>query len=730
MPGKKIILYILIAFITGNVLLIYIQYNSAKNVNTLITGNEKLVEEFRVGNQLKELKLDVISVESKIRGTVTTSDSSHIKGLENQIAEVQSDLDKLQKISDDDTSVKYIDVLDRLVQEKFLLSQKILDSFHLKGKMAAENLIGMRRGKALTDSIILTTDIIDNSRQKLLAVVTSLNDKSGKRAVSFSTLLIILVLVSGTILFWFIINTIRNQGRLIQQLNISEKRVRESAQVKENFMANMSHEIRTPLNAILGFINLLKRKNIDSESKEYVQIIEKSGENLLSIVNDILDLSKIEAGMMRIESVAFNSRGLLHAVEAMFKARAAEKQINLSLYVDESLPEMLEGDATRLTQILVNLVGNAIKFTATGSVLIHVTNEGINADKIKTGFVVTDTGIGIEKEKLKQIFERFKQAEDAVTRKYGGTGLGLSIVNDLVLLQNGNIDVESEPGKGTTFKFIIPYSISTAKLSTTILPENILNDEVVFNNVCILLVEDNEINQSLIKHLFKNWQLNLDVAKNGSEAIDKLRLKKYDLILMDIQLPEMDGYTATEKIRNELKLNTPVIAITAHAMAGEKEKCLSYGMNEYIQKPIREKLLHDMIVQFTQVKIIDCVTSASAKSDGSYRYIKLQYMKEVSNGNTDYEKTVTGQFIEAIPEELQLIENAWLSKDVSRLRQQAHNMKTTISIMGLNELINPYLNALEHNHIAENIFENSFSFIKSVCMASVEEAKIFYSSLS
>jgi len=729
MPGKKIILYILAAFIAGNLLLIYIQYNSAKNVNTLIKGNEKLVAEFKVGNELKDLEKDVISVESKIRGTVTTKDSSHIKGLEIQIAEVQNDLDKLQKISDDDTSVKYIDVLDRLVQEKFLSSQRILDSFRLKGKMAAENLIGIQRGKILTDSIVLITNIIDNSRQKLLAKVTSSNDNSGKKALSFSSVLIILVLVSGTILFWFIINTIRNQGRLIQQLNSSEKRVREAAKVKENFMANMSHEIRTPMNAILGFTNLLQRKNIDPESNEYVRIIEKSGENLLAIVDDILDLSKIEAGMMRIESAPFNIRGLVHSVEDMFKAGAEQKQVKLSFVIDESLPQTLDGDANRLTQILVNLVGNGLKFTTKGSISVEIINEGIEENKLKTGFIIADTGIGIEKEKLKQIFERFKQAEDSVTRKYGGTGLGLSIVNELVLLQHGTVTVASEPGKGTTFHVTIPYRISSEKISAVTIPKTDLTERTVFNNTSILLVEDNEINQSLVMHLFKSWQIEVDLANNGKEAIDKLLTKKYDLILMDIQMPEMDGYTASEKIRKELKSDTAIIAMTAHAMAGERERCLGYGMNEYIQKPVREKLLHDLIVKFTQTGKTDLLPARPVKREAGYTYINLQYMKEVSKGNTEYEKTVTEQFIEVIPEDLRSIEDAWLNNDIRQMKQRAHNMKTTISVMGLNELLQPYLDTLEYENVTTNVFENNFSVIRSICEASLTDARIFYQSL-
>ena len=731
MTGKKIIFYILAAFIAGNLLLIYIQYNSAKNINTLIKGNEKLLEEFRVSSELKELEKDVLSVESKIRGTVSTKDSSYIEGLDIKISEVEGDLSQLQKISDDDSSVKYIDKLDFLVHEQLFFSRQILDSFHVGGKNAAEILIATQHGKKLTDSIIFVIHIIDSTRQKLLATVTSSIDESGKKAQQFGTILIVLVLISGAILFWYIINIIRNQTQLIQQLNISERKVREAAQVKENFMANMSHEIRTPMNAILGFTNLLQRKNLDTESKEYIKTIQKSGENLLTIINDILDLSKIEAGMMRIESVPFSIRGLTHSIETMFKSKAAEKNLQLSTTVDESLPGTLEGDATRLTQILVNLIGNALKFTGKGNISVKITNEGVTDNTIKAGITVCDTGIGIEKEKLETIFERFQQAEDSITRKYGGTGLGLSIVNDLVLLQNGSIAVESEPGMGTTFRLIIPYKISAKQFSVVSQSESSVLTDSYFKNTLILVVEDNEINQSLIKHLFNNWQLEFDLANNGKEAIAKLRRKKYDLILMDIQMPEMDGYTATQEIRNELKLNTPIIAMTAHALAGEREKCLSYGMDEYISKPIRNEQLHKLIARFTQKpELISLQKALLHKSEnGQFKFINLQYMKEVSGGNIEYEKTVTEQFIEAIPGDLQLIEKAWQDNHISDLRQLAHNMKTTVSVMGLNEVLQTHLDTLEYEILNEEAFRDKFLSVKSICEASVEEAKYFYTTL-
>jgi signal transduction histidine kinase len=463
MAGKRIIYYILAGFISATIFLVYIQYNSAKNISSLISGNEKFLDEYQVNSELKELEKDVLIIENNVRGAVATNDTSHVRKLEIEMTEVQDDLLLLQKISDDESTINEVDQLDSMVQVKLKFNKDVLDSFYIRGKSSAEKQIATNLGKRLTDSISLLTQKIENTRHHILTELTYSNDINGEKAQRFNTILIALVLICGAGLFWYIIITIQRQLSLIEQLNISEKKEKEAARVKENFLANMSHEIRTPLNAILGFTNLLQRNKLDSESKEYVQTIQKSGENLLMIINDILDLSKIEAGMVRIESAPFSIRGLLHSIEVMLKPKADEKGLHISVNVEESVPDILEGDATRLTQILVNLIGNSLKFTPKGSVFISITNNGILNNVINTGIKVADTGIGVEKEKLKHIFDRFQQAEDSVTRTYGGTGLGLSIVQDLVLLQNGTIEVESEPGKGTSFTLVIPYHLSMQK---------------------------------------------------------------------------------------------------------------------------------------------------------------------------------------------------------------------------------------------------------------------------
>ncbi len=723
--------YVLLAtFLTAILLIVFLQYNSNRSINQLIYGNENLLEELTLKNNLQLLQTGIVTLESKVRGTIIEEAAIDSNHLEQEINSILLSLQQLDALQSDKMIAPMIIQLNRLVKEKISYNKNILDTLIKEGKKAAEQSINTKYGRRLTDSIKVIATQIDLVHQLTVTSLIEKADNNGRKAKTLGTIMALMAALASIFTFGYVVFKVRQQQQLIAKLNASEKKVREVAKVKENFLANMSHEIRTPMNAILGFTNLLQRKNLDSESIKYVQTIQKSGENLLTIINDILDLSKIEAGMMRIESTPFSLRGLVHSVETMFRTKADEKQLQLSASIDESLPDTLEGDTIRLTQILVNLIGNSIKFTSRGAISITMTNKGIIDRTVKVGIAVSDTGIGIEKAKLQNIFERFQQAEDSVTRKYGGSGLGLSIVNDLVRLQRGSVRVMSEPGKGTTFFLVIPYKISTEQISQ---PAPAISTKVFgpgFSNKSILVVEDNEINQSLIRHLFNNWELNFDIVNNGRQALNKLQIKNYHLILMDIQMPEMDGYTATQEIRNKLKSEIPIIAMTAHAFAGEREKCLSYGMNEYISKPIREEQLHKLIAQFTHLKKPVGLPDDRATKIGadSYQYINLHYMKEVSQGNTEYERTVTQQFIEAIPADIQLLEYAAEAKDYLALKQTAHNMKTTISVMGLNERLAPYLDALEYETLQEAQAIEKLSAIKDICSNALIEANEFLES--
>jgi CheY-like chemotaxis protein len=448
----------------------------------------------------------------------------------------------------------------------------------------------------------------------------------------------------------------------------------------------------------------------------------------MTIINDILDLSKIEAGMMRITPGIFSINGLIDSVETLFLERAKEKGLIISSTVDPSIPDTLTGDATRLTQILVNLIGNAIKFTHHGKIDIEVYNKSQTEKNIVLGFKISDTGIGIDKEKLGEVFERFNQGEDSITRNFGGTGLGLSIVKNLVILQDGNIEVSSEPGKGTTFDFYIPYGISEEQLTTITTANTDYFKDKTNTPLRVLVVDDNAINQSLMKHLLLQWNINFDIVSNGLEAVEQLVNQTYDLILMDIQMPKMDGYAATQQIREVLKLDIPIIAMTAHALAGEREKCLSRGMNEYISKPIKEEELFKLIANFGLQKT-ESSKITTETTPVTFQYIDLSYMQSISGGNKSFEQTVTKQFIDNIPPHLEQLSTAYENQDFTTVKLRAHDLKSSVAIMGLLPILEEKLTALERltekNTTAQNDLEN----VKNILNFALDEAKQFLKQL-
>jgi PAS domain S-box-containing protein len=405
----------------------------------------------------------------------------------------------------------------------------------------------------------------------------------------------------------------RFENELIEAKGNAEQatqKAEESTKLKEAFLANMSHEIRTPMNAIIGFSNILSKRNLGEQEKEFVTTINLAGENLLTIINDILDISKIEAGMMTFEKNNFSVKETFKVLHGMLDGKAKEKNLELVFSCDENVPDVLLGDSTRLTQIIINLAGNAIKFTKKGSVEVRAKifqNDVDQDDNILMGFSVKDTGIGIPKDKLEQIFERFQQAESRTARKYGGTGLGLSIAKNLVELQGGTLSAQSEFKVGSVFSFCIPYKKSEEVLKTAEVIREKYNLEEL-GKLNILMAEDNQLNIKLIVSLFSEYNLKLKVAENGSAALEKLKENggssllnsSFDIILMDMEMPVMNGYETTTIIRNELKNNIPIIAMTAHAMEGEREKCLSFGMNDYISKPINADLLFEKMYNLTR----------------------------------------------------------------------------------------------------------------------------------
>ncbi|PKN73374.1 MAG: hypothetical protein CVU50_03535 [Candidatus Cloacimonetes bacterium HGW-Cloacimonetes-3] len=397
---------------------------------------------------------------------------------------------------------------------------------------------------------------------------------------------------------------ITSQKNLEAQLMESKEKAEAANTAKGHFLATMSHEIRTPLNGIMGFLQVLMQMDANPEQKEYYEIMYKSGRSLMKIINDILDFSKIESGKLELIINDFNPRILLDDILRAFPVQNTKPGLEIRCIINERIPNVLHGDQLRLKQVLINLLQNAMKFTETGFVEINVDIYTQSNTDIRLLFSVTDTGIGIDPRKQEDIFDNFSQGDSHVTSKYGGTGLGLSIVKRLVELMNGFIWVESEQGHGSSFFFILPFSIKSAQPE----PEQTqaTHPEIMLQHLPgmeVLLVEDEPINQAVTRRQLEGWGIKVSIAANGHEALDYCSVRSFDAVLMDIQMPLMDGITATQILREreaKQNLHTPIIAFTAAALVGDRERFLACGMDDYISKPVDMNLLYACLRKYAK----------------------------------------------------------------------------------------------------------------------------------
>jgi PAS domain S-box-containing protein len=461
--------------------------------------------------------------------------------------------------------------------------------------------------------------------------------------------------------------------------------------IKSQFLANMSHEIRTPMNGILGFLTLIHNesyKNI-GEMKQFALNAKRSAESLLDIINDILDLSKIEAGKMELDQSEINLSDLIDEAITILSGKAAEKGINIIKSISENTPLNLIGDPLRIRQILVNLISNSIKFTEKGSVRIFVKPKNCYNEEVSLLFVVADTGIGIPPEKIKELFQPFSQVDGSHSRKYGGTGLGLVICKQFVSMMGGDIGVESEMGKGSKFYFSIKLMRGTEKevapsepkkqykfKTTQEFKEEVIDIMKERGKYKILLAEDNVINQKVAIRMLNVAGYNADSANNGAEAVKAFKENDYSLILMDVQMPNVDGFSATKQIR-ELEgdgLRTPIIAITAHALLGDKEKCLNAGMDDYLSKPIIAEKLITLIDKWIDLQG-NAVLSKTEEPVEILEVFDFSHLKQMSMGNEEFEKDLVVSYLDDVRMRIERLEDLIKSNDFKSVVAEAHTIK-------------------------------------------------------
>lgn len=494
---------------------------------------------------------------------------------------------------------------------------------------------------------------------------------------------------------------------------------------KQQFLSNMSHEIRTPMNAIIGFTKVLMKTNLTDKQNEYLHAIKLSGDALIVLINDILDLAKIDSGKMTFESIPFRMSASISSLLHLFEIKIQEKNLVFIKEYDQTIPEVLLGDPVRLHQILLNLISNAVKFTNSGEIKVLVKMLQQDNDTVEVEFTVTDTGIGIHADKMDSIFENFQQASSSTSRLYGGTGLGLAIVKQLVDAQFGKINVESKIDKGCSFRFSLHFQKTNLASYQT---DDTIELDTSFSNVTILVVEDIALNQLLMKTLLDDFGFANEMVLNGREAISKLQSKPYSLILMDLQMPEMNGFEATEYIRNIMQSSIPIIALTADVTTADLQKCTAVGMNDYVPKPIDEKLLYNKIIYHLKKNLLDTNDCKIKKMDESIliKYVNLDYLNARTKSNQQLMKEMILLYLEQTPPLIDIIKTSLLEKDWAALHAAVHKIIPSFSIMGIDKEFEDIAVKVQHYAIERQQGEEITALVaqlESVCHGACNELK-------
>lgn len=524
------------------------------------------------------------------------------------------------------------------------------------------------------------------------------------------------------------ISTFRNvteQEAYAMNLDAARKLAEQSVKTRDIFLSNVSHEIRTPLNAILGFTNRLMQEGKDGKTREYTGYIQVASRNLLELIDDLLDISKIEADQIVLDQRPASITELIDSVGIIVRQKATEKNISYQQHLAKNLPEAIVTDKLRLTQILLNLCGNAVKFTESGSVKLEVKPLGqVKKGTHRIQFSITDTGIGIPEDRQEQIFNRFVQASESTSGKYGGTGLGLSITKALVKLLNGELKLESTVDKGTKFTLEFDFVV-LQELASPDFPDLVTSAPAHLASLNILAAEDNLLNQKLLQAIFDRAGANLTIVNNGLEAIERLEKEPYDIVIMDVQMPVMDGYAAIQEIRNTLALDIPIITLTAHAMVGEKEEGVRIGANSYLSKPFKEADLFREVIRLTQKSHLAPVAEpANHATPPPYEsLVDEDYLREITADDQTLREELVELFANSRTQQYEKIFEALEQQEYGTLTKAIHELRSSLISVALLSSATKFRKietALVNGAIPDNLAE-SLSELEQELTAGLQE---------
>jgi signal transduction histidine kinase/CheY-like chemotaxis protein len=682
---------------------IAVNYYFEMKVNRAIkkfTANQEQISQYQQYlNQVNLLNKRIAGVESNVRNLALTGNKNYIRNFsaDEQVISRESVLiaDNLLSL----VSNQNIEGLRKSVQQKMAFESSLVQAFQEKGTNAMQSML-------LTDAPIkasvkfnLNYSIITSRLQDEILSRNKQQDKDKLDIISLDYAIPHLTSFIFLVIAFFVLYKILQVYKLNKYLNEAVQKEQEAQLIKEQFMDNMTHELRSPLNAVLGYTGLLMKTPLKKDQEKFVKAIRTSGELLLNVINEVLDYSKMKSGYIHFANEPFSLNEQLSALSDIVNDKLSAKGLMYEMDIDVSIPDHLKGDGSKLLQALLNITFNAIKFTTDGKIKVSAVCEERTEERVVLKFAVSDTGIGIPQEKLPFIFDRFYQVQDNVSTKYGGTGLGLSITRQIVTLQGGTIHAESEVGNGTTFIFTLGFDIAKDSPET---PDNSMSltdsangdlprKKMLPPEMKILVVDDNALNRELVCFLLKDMRVKFKSVASGSEALEALKNEGFDVVLMDVQMPGMDGKETTKKIRNVLELKIPVIALTAFSKPTEKQRCLEAGMDMYLSKPVKEKELFESLEIY------------APESSVHEMLIDIHYLNNIARDNQEFIDTVILKIADTLPDDIATLRHAVEANDHERVNQISHDLKTTFAVLGLHDTVSEPIRYLESwNSVRKN----------------------------
>ena len=712
--------FFLLLLLVGIAVNYYFEMKVNRSIKTLTANQENILQIQQHSGQINQLNKKLGLLENKVRNYIISGDNEMLASFSEDVKQLNREsvliAENLRKVAPPEALSEF----KKAVQQKISFENSLVNEYRENGNAAAVTFLHSNRAINVQARLELSSSILNSKvNNEILAMNRALQKEkldiiSLDYAIPHLTSFIFLVIAGFTVF------KILQVYRLNENLSRAVEKEHEAQLIKDQFMDNMTHELRSPLNAILGYTGLLMKTKMKDNQEKFVKAIRTSGELLLNVINEVLDYSKIKSGYIHFSNEPFSLREQINALSDIISDKLTEKGLEYEFDLDESVPDNLRGDGSKLLQVLLNITFNAIKFTPSGKIVLKAVCDKKSEEKVKIRFSISDTGIGIPPEKLPHIFDRFYQVQDNTTTKYAGTGLGLSITQQMITLQGGSINVESVVGQGTTFIFDMSFIIEKDFVFTgkDNLPEQ-FNEEGVKKPVLtkkkflppemkILIVDDNALNRDMVCFILKDMGVSFRPVGSGPEAIELLKKENFDVILMDLQMPGMDGKETTKRIRTDLQLTVPVIALTAFSQASEKQKCLDAGMDAYLSKPVREKELFETLEIFSPVGGV------------TEKLINMNYLKGIAHDNEEFIESVILKVADTLPGEIAMLRKAVEEKDQVKVNTISHDMKTTFAVLGLSGTISEPIAYLESWKASKNSNVRAMKMLQVIEVAGAE----------